>query len=405
MKKKIIKLGQPIFLCSLLLLILNDWLFKVLFHNFITGKLSDFAGLFAFPFFWSALFPKKIKEIHLFTILFFVFWKSPFSDVFVNFIGAFRVVDFSDNIALISVFISFQLSKKEYFILKLNPLILQLIMLLSCFSFIATTQKREPCGTIECDFLNLSLINETDKKLVVLIDFKYSEKEISHYKEQQILDNINVGRKALEEWRGEGSHSFKPSDSIRIIKAINDNWTARQKASTIAPLILDIHASANVLLPLSFYDSLIGFPESFKISIFDSDLKPIKVYDKKAFFVKINQNTTTKLDEYSRSNNLKLLFGEIKRPFVISNCYGKWESKGNGNFSKIEFNSQYLIDDKTGDVYRCENKNDTILVHTPNQIYIGILKNPKDNEIVISWDTKEVVTYRKSLNPTFLSKK
>lgn len=407
MTNKIIKLGQPVFLCSLLLLILNDWLFKILFHNFITGKLSDFAGLFAFPFFWSALFPKKSKEIHLFTSLFFIFWKSSFSDAFVNFVGAFRVVDFSDNIALISVFVSFQLSKKEYFALKLNPKILQLIMLLSCFSFVATTQKREPCNTIECDFLNLSLINETDKKIVVLIDFKYSEKEIELYKKQQILDNINFRRKVLEERHerhvGE-SDSFKPSDSIEIIRSINDNWAARQKASIIAPLNLDIHSSTTILLPLSFYDTLIGFPKNFKMTILDSNLKPIKIYDKKAFFDKINQNATTKLDEYLRPNNFTLLLGEIKKPLVISNCYGKWESKGNGNFSKIEFNSQHFINDKTGDVYNCEYKNDTIYVYTPNKTYAGILKNTKDNEIVISWNKNEVVTYKKSLKPTTLSK-
>ncbi len=50
---------SPEFLIGLLLLLMNDFVFKELFHNWLTGKLSDFAGLFIFPLFWSALFPKR----------------------------------------------------------------------------------------------------------------------------------------------------------------------------------------------------------------------------------------------------------------------------------------------------------------------------------------------------------
>ncbi|MBQ0740775.1 hypothetical protein J9332_41515, partial [Aquimarina celericrescens] len=65
--KKIISqnIGNPIFLISLGGLILNDWFLKAFFHNTITGKLSDFAGLIAFPFFLSLFFIEQKKTIHI----------------------------------------------------------------------------------------------------------------------------------------------------------------------------------------------------------------------------------------------------------------------------------------------------------------------------------------------------
>jgi hypothetical protein len=62
------KLGSPVFITAVLLLIANDWYFKQTFHNGLTGKLSDFAGLFAFPFLLSALFPRKIKLVYFVTL-------------------------------------------------------------------------------------------------------------------------------------------------------------------------------------------------------------------------------------------------------------------------------------------------------------------------------------------------
>ena len=48
------RLLHPAFLIGLGLLIANDWLFKPMFHNALTGKLSDVAGIFAFAYFWCA---------------------------------------------------------------------------------------------------------------------------------------------------------------------------------------------------------------------------------------------------------------------------------------------------------------------------------------------------------------
>ncbi|MGZ3690580.1 MAG: hypothetical protein ACXVAX_03705 [Pseudobdellovibrio sp.] len=62
---------HPAVFGSLLLTALNDHLLKAAFHNFVTGKISDFTGIFYFPFFLYALvdlvlYPRKNQRlIHL----------------------------------------------------------------------------------------------------------------------------------------------------------------------------------------------------------------------------------------------------------------------------------------------------------------------------------------------------
>ncbi|NMH88023.1 hypothetical protein [Flavivirga algicola] len=95
-----------IFVFELVLLFLNDHYFKWEFSNWLTGKLSDFVGLLIFPFFLTFFFPKSILRNVLFTGLFFVFWKSPFSqgviDIYnsIAFIKITRIIDYSDLVAL-----------------------------------------------------------------------------------------------------------------------------------------------------------------------------------------------------------------------------------------------------------------------------------------------------------------
>lgn len=79
MKDRFRLLASPGFLLGLTLLLLNDWCWKPVFHNWITGKLSDFAGLFIFPLFWMAFFPKRKQRIVALTAGLFIFWKMPLS--------------------------------------------------------------------------------------------------------------------------------------------------------------------------------------------------------------------------------------------------------------------------------------------------------------------------------------
>lgn len=104
-----------IFLPSLLVLALNDHFFKDGCPGWLTGKLSDFAGLLIFPLFLAYLFPGQARAMPLLTGLFFIFWKSPLSTSCIGWynsfapIGITRTIDYSDLLALAVLPLSYQL--------------------------------------------------------------------------------------------------------------------------------------------------------------------------------------------------------------------------------------------------------------------------------------------------------
>jgi beta-glucosidase len=139
-------LTTPVFLLGLAILLLNDWVWKAQFSNLLSGKLSDFAGLFVFVIFWTALFPTQKRWVFGLTGLFFIFWKSPFSQPLIaswNGLGLWqiaRVVDFSDNIALLSLPAAYWwLAKKQDAKprFRLHPV---LPLMVAAFAFCATSR-------------------------------------------------------------------------------------------------------------------------------------------------------------------------------------------------------------------------------------------------------------------------
>ena len=111
-------LSAPLFILALVLLLLNDFYLKYEFSNFWTGKLSDVAGLFLFPYFLSSLRIKWTKIIYLGTASLFIYWKSPFSQELINWcqslgVGFNRVIDYTDLLALIILPLSFSYFQKQ----------------------------------------------------------------------------------------------------------------------------------------------------------------------------------------------------------------------------------------------------------------------------------------------------
>lgn len=94
------------FLLALTLLILNDAVLKAAWHNAFTGKLSDFAGVFAFAYFWAAAIGRARAAVHVAVAVAFVWWKSPWSAAAIEAWNALplfevaRVVDYGDLLAL-----------------------------------------------------------------------------------------------------------------------------------------------------------------------------------------------------------------------------------------------------------------------------------------------------------------
>ena len=91
-------LTSPGFVISLSLLLTNDFFLKPAVSNPLTGKLSDFAGLFAFTLFWIALFPRLRRAIPLSVAVGFTFWKSSYSQPVVDWWNALGLIYFSRTV-------------------------------------------------------------------------------------------------------------------------------------------------------------------------------------------------------------------------------------------------------------------------------------------------------------------
>ena len=130
------------FLIALITLILNDLVLKSYYPSLITGKLSDFSGLFIFPIFWTVFFPRYKKMIFILTGLLFCLWNSsviqPFLDwLHNNRIWVNRTVDFSDNIALISLPLAYKYM--DTYSNKIRVVHPGVVAIISIFSFTATS--------------------------------------------------------------------------------------------------------------------------------------------------------------------------------------------------------------------------------------------------------------------------
>ena len=98
---------HPVFLISLFLLLINDLSLKYEFHNWFTGKLSDFAGLYVFSIFFIVVLPFNKIYVLLSSAVLFVWWKSSLSGEFISYWNGVmpfqinRVIDYSDLLALL----------------------------------------------------------------------------------------------------------------------------------------------------------------------------------------------------------------------------------------------------------------------------------------------------------------
>ncbi len=97
------------FLLSLAVLLLNDLYLKAAYNNWLTGKISDFAGLFMVTMLTAALLPGYQHVKGLLVALAFGLWKSPLSEPIIRIIQSHwsthfgRVVDYSDLVAVIMI--------------------------------------------------------------------------------------------------------------------------------------------------------------------------------------------------------------------------------------------------------------------------------------------------------------
>lgn len=145
------------FLIGLAALLLNDLYLKAAYPGTITGKLSDVAGLWIFPMFWSAIWPRRARMLYAATAMAFVVWKAPISQPAIDAWNAVslmpiaRVVDFSDLFALLVLpasYAAFRGRRREAIARfgRAQRLRMLVVMLGALFAFAATSSY----GALNC---------------------------------------------------------------------------------------------------------------------------------------------------------------------------------------------------------------------------------------------------------------
>lgn len=120
------KIDSTIYLIGLFVLFLNDFFLKSIFHNWITGKLSDLVGLFLITAFLLNVTRVKPKTIEIIVIISFVLWKHNISQGFIewwstNFYNISRQIDYTDLICLIVVPMTKKILTKSPKRVRINP--------------------------------------------------------------------------------------------------------------------------------------------------------------------------------------------------------------------------------------------------------------------------------------------
>lgn len=202
-------LHSPLFLLSLGVLLLNDWYLKHQFHNWLTGKLSDIAGLMVIFLFAYAFFPKQAKALLVILAGSFIIWKSPYSQWFIdlwNNLAPFnigRTVDYTDLLALPVLLLAWYYAEGR----RSQPtkkIWLSLIVFCSVFAITGTSKLTEE------DIQRYEKIEKVHKEYVSTYTFKPRqldpnirsrlEKLIFTLPDQKILNQRNI---KVEDWVNE----------------------------------------------------------------------------------------------------------------------------------------------------------------------------------------------------------
>ena len=159
-----------IFIGSLVLLVINDHFLKHEFANGTTGKLSDIAGIILLPLLLAFLWPKGKHLVLILAAVLFTFWKSPFSQPFIELYNQFapletsRVIDYSDLYVLLLLPLPYLLIKniEQLHFLHLKNIHPILVLCPAAFALMATSPPEKHYytrteGNLSCYGCNITL--------------------------------------------------------------------------------------------------------------------------------------------------------------------------------------------------------------------------------------------------------
>lgn len=159
MKQNYNYITNLVFIFSLILLLVNDFFLKGIYHNWVTGKLSDVSGVIVFAFFFTAIRSDLKKYIFILTIILFALWKTEYSQFIIDFSNSISTIKIDRTIDYTDIFCSFVLiplywySPKSIFVKPfLKKMIAYPIALSTFFAIVATSAIRPiPINTLYVD--------------------------------------------------------------------------------------------------------------------------------------------------------------------------------------------------------------------------------------------------------------
>jgi hypothetical protein len=154
-RNRLESLASPVLIAAVAVLVVNDWVLKPAFHNALTGKLSDVAGVAAFALFWAALFPRHRLHAFVATAVGFALWKSPASQPAIDAWNGMgwgtigRVVDWTDLLALAVLPIVYRYDPRPLAIARLRRVLGPAVAVACVLAFGATSQLQPPAIPME----------------------------------------------------------------------------------------------------------------------------------------------------------------------------------------------------------------------------------------------------------------
>lgn len=242
---------SPLFLFGLSVLLINDFYLKQQFGNFWTGKLSDLAGLFVFPFFIATFFPKRKLLIYLLVALFFLFWKSPFSQSTIELWNSFKIIiigrknDYSDLLALLVLPLSYfhftnQIQGRDLissgFVRQFSTVSVAVI---SVFAFTATSLESDRNVTLEGEYttsLSKVQIEEVLRRNKKIQNLKVvSERDFYPKNTDADIDpngyyvDFDLNERSCDSTFTRFSFHIQEHEGFTKVKALNASFTCEEK--------------------------------------------------------------------------------------------------------------------------------------------------------------------------------
>ncbi len=197
-------LKSTLFWFGLVLLVLNDHIFKAQFSNEFTGKFSDFLGLLIFPIFLTVFSSKSITANCIAAGMVFILWNSPLATPLIDVahrlgIPFHRTIDITDLSALVVLPISYVYIKS---VLNTSPtlkkpLLHSFLVVTSFIALSATTIKPQYERSINKNYVvhatKHQILSEIEALNCELISVESTSSNINSYK----INNLVMGTDSI----------------------------------------------------------------------------------------------------------------------------------------------------------------------------------------------------------------